>query len=312
MNDLRCLGQREQKKNRSGINRVQLFIPGKIVHLVDTSGNGNYVPHWARKEEFNQLEISKRMYTDHDIHSLVAILRDIRLGGENTVSLAFHNAPLIYVDEDDSEVDVRLFSCCSNPYGKLPIILWLLGLIATSVSAVVGVDCDFVRVSGDTSNRTFDVAFGIFSYQLLDCDNSTGTCDKIWHYMDNAECVPYPPKWEPGGYMQASRIFLTLVGIFGSIAMLMLLISMCFIFKQRTWRIVTALLVGVTLFQGLTFLIVHPARELCSEHHAICSIGADAINAVVACCIWILMVIGSGYLAKVGKRRESRCEVDEL
>ena len=26
-----------------------LFIPGQIVHLVDTSGDGNYVPYWAKR-----------------------------------------------------------------------------------------------------------------------------------------------------------------------------------------------------------------------------------------------------------------------
>lgn len=48
-------------KNNSGVNRVQLFIPGKIIHLVDTNGDGNYIPYYASKSEFNQLEISKRM-----------------------------------------------------------------------------------------------------------------------------------------------------------------------------------------------------------------------------------------------------------
>ena len=39
-----------------------LFIPGKIIHLVDTSGvenKGTYVPYWASRDEFNQIEISK-------------------------------------------------------------------------------------------------------------------------------------------------------------------------------------------------------------------------------------------------------------
>ena len=39
-----------------------LFIPGKIIHLVDTSGTENketYVPYWASRDEFNQIEISK-------------------------------------------------------------------------------------------------------------------------------------------------------------------------------------------------------------------------------------------------------------
>eukprot|EP00579_Thalassiosira_antarctica_P010681 CAMPEP_0201912116 /NCGR_PEP_ID=MMETSP0903-20130614/2870_1 /ASSEMBLY_ACC=CAM_ASM_000552 /TAXON_ID=420261 /ORGANISM="Thalassiosira antarctica, Strain CCMP982" /LENGTH=1009 /DNA_ID=CAMNT_0048447001 /DNA_START=24 /DNA_END=3053 /DNA_ORIENTATION=- len=299
------------EKNSRGVNRVQLFIPGKIVHLVDISGDGNYVPYWARRGEFNQLEISKRMYADHDIHSLVGILRDTRLGGANTISLAFHNAPLIYVDdEDDSENDVRLFAFCSNPYGKLPIILWVLGLIATSLSTNASIGCDFVRVSFDAANvnGTLSLAYGIFTYELLDCDTSTGPCDKIQDYMDNTECVPYPPKLEHGGYGQTGLIFHGLAGIFGWFALSMLLISMCFIFKQRTWGIITVLLLGVTLFEGLVLIIGREFSVWCSEPDAVCSIGADAIKVIVACCIWFLMAIGSGYLAMVGKRSETRIE----
>jgi len=253
------------------------------------------------------------MYSDHDIHSLVEILGHIRLGGENSLSLAFHNAPLIHVDdEDDSVADVRLFACCSNPYGAMPIILWVLGLVASSVSADTGLKCDFVRVSHSAWNGTISLTYGLFMFELLDCDTKTGPCQNVAEIINATECVPYPPKWNPGQYVQASRVFHTLAGIFGWLAMFMLLISMCFIFKQRTWWIVTALLLVVTFFQGLVFLAHQPVKEYCSEPDVTCSIGTDTTEVIIACCLWFLVAIGTGYLAKVGKKHELMSEVVDV
>jgi len=292
-------------KNNKGVNRVQLFIPGKIVHLVDTSGNGNYVSRWATINEFNQLELSKRMYTDHDIHSLVEILRDIRPGAENIETLEAHDAPLsVDNGEEDSENDVRLFACCLNPYGKSPIILWLLGSLASGLSASGGVDCDFFRVSFGASNATLTMTYGIYSLELLECDSSTGSCENVEEFIGDTQCVPYPPKWEPGRYLQASRVFYALAGLFGGLSIFMLLISMCFIFRQRTWWIVTVLLLGATMFQGLVLLIKREFSVWCSDPHVACSIGADTTKVILACCVWFSMAIGSGYLAKVGKIRQ--------
>jgi len=311
---------RAEREDKNSKKRMRaLFIPGKIVHLVDTSGDGNYIPYWARRGEFNQLEISKRMYSDHDIHSLVRILSDINLGEANTASFAFDNVPLVNIveDEDVPEIDIRLFACCSNPYGKLPIVLFLLGVTASSLATAVANECDFIRASFPpteyaTSNinatlGNINLTFGLFMYELLDCDNSTRPCDMIQDYMHNKTCVPYPPNWEPGTYMLTSQAFHTIAGLAGFAAVFMLMISMCFIFKQRTWKILTVLLLFVTFCEGFAF-IVRQQFSWCSAPDVTCSIGSDAIKVIVACCIWFLMAIGSGCLAKVGKQR---IEIDE-
>ncbi|KAL7535163.1 hypothetical protein ACHAXR_006312 [Thalassiosira sp. AJA248-18] len=281
---LKLFRAERSEKNDSGVNRVQLFIPGKIVHLVDTNGDGNYVPYWANRGEFNQLEISNRMYADHDIHSLVRVIRDICLGGEaNKVSLAFHNAPLIFVEDEDvssSETDVQLFACCKGPHRKSSIALWVLGLIASYLSASAGIEYGF--------NATVNMTFGIFSYEILDCDNSTRQCDVIDDYMDNAACVPYPPNWSPDGFMQASRTFHTLVGLFGTLAFVMLSISMCFILKQRAWKIITVIVLLATLLEGLVFILVREFGFCSDDPDFTCSIGGGAMK-VIAAIGWIML-----------------------
>ena len=139
-----------------------LFIPGKIIHLVDTSGTENketYVPYWASRDEFNQIEISRRMYSDHDVHSLVDILKDIELGGTNTASLAFHDKSMMIMqddgDDDTAEVDITLFSCCSNPYGKLPLLLAVLTVIAQSLSNS-SAGCEFLYSSGPSPQPDYN------------------------------------------------------------------------------------------------------------------------------------------------------------
>jgi hypothetical protein len=113
--------ERDEKTKRS-INNTQLFLPRRIVHLVDIKGDNGasgYAPYYARRREFNQLVVSKRMIADHDIHYLVDILENTRLCGDfNAISCVFGSSPYL-IDEDVPEVDIRLFICCSNPYGKM-------------------------------------------------------------------------------------------------------------------------------------------------------------------------------------------------
>ncbi len=302
--------RRDKNKQKS---MSALFLPGKIIHLVDshsTAGAGgskeNYIAYYARREEFNQLEMSKRMYADHDIHSLVRILKDIKLGGANTMSLAFHDAPVIFTDDDDemSETDVRLFACCANPYGKLPMLLCLLALVADALLASVGADCDFVRSSfSEVFNGTVDVSFGLFQYDLLDCDNSTigKTCSHVEDYEEGIICVPYPPGFEPSPYLKAGRAFHIIGGAFGGLTFFMLCISVCFIIKQRTWKIMTATSLLVTLCLGFVFIIRYDL-SWCDDPGVTCSAGSGVARVAIACSIWFLVAVGSAYLGKVGKK----------
>lgn len=92
-------------------------------------------------------------------------------------------------------------------------------------------------------NETFlNMTFGIYSYEILDCEKSSGKCELVEDYLDNAECISYPPDWEPDGFMQASRTFHILASLVSSLVVFMLTISMCFILSRRTWKAITAFL----------------------------------------------------------------------
>ena len=307
--------RKERLDKNTNKHMKPLYVPGQIIHLVDTSGTENhnetYVPYWASKDEFNQLEISKRMYSDHDIHSLVDILKDIKLGGANQVSLAFHNAPQIYVHDDDDDIpEVQLFSCCSNPYGKLPMVLAFFAVVANSLTTDAAADCNFVDAQWyePKANATIFVNFGLMMYDQVLCDNSTGVC-----VYNQTQCVPYPPHWTPGPHMTAGRTFHVLATLIGGIALIMIIIAMCFIYSQRTWRILTVMLLVVVLFQSLTF-IIEGEFSWCAEEDVECSIGGAAIQTIAAICIWFLIAVGTGYLARVGpkpKKQEKKVHTKE-
>ena len=307
--DTICSKQLEKfRAERSEKNRdksmEQLYIPGSIVHLVDTSNTENretYIPYWANRAEFNQVEISKRMYSDHDIHSLVDILKGIKLGGTHTESqLDYYNMSQIFVDEGDTpDSDIQLFACCSNPYGKLPWLVVLLAVTANALSSAATADCNFVSTSFfyEPVNATINMTFGIYQYEILDCNNSTGDCS------DESQCVPYPPNFPFSAHMNAGRAFAALSSLLGAIAVLMILLSTCFIITQRTWMLITILLVLVTLFESLVF-IIKTEYSWCSEPDIHCSVGEDAISLIVSCCLWFLTAIGTSYLARVGKKTD--------
>ena len=257
-----------------------------------------YISFAMCRGEFNQLEISKRMYSDHDIHSLAGILGDTNLSAANKISIAFRDAPQTEDDvKDVSETDIQLFACCSNPYGKLPWLVVILAVTANALSSAATADCNFVSTSFfyEPVNATINMTFGIYQYEILDCNNTTGDCS------DDSQCVPYPPNFPFSTHMNAGRAFAALSSLLGAVAVLMILLSTCFIITQRTWMIITILLVLVTLFESLVF-IIKTEYSWCSEPDVRCSVGEDAISLLVSCCLWFLAAIGTGYLARVGKK----------
>ncbi len=106
------------RKNKIGEISVKLYMPGQIIHLVDTTGNETkYIAYWTSRYYFNLVIISKRMLPDHDIPSLVGILRNLKLDDVHKVQ-TWH--------EDDGEaegeeVDICLIVPFSNPQGMLPL-----------------------------------------------------------------------------------------------------------------------------------------------------------------------------------------------
>jgi hypothetical protein len=59
---------------------MKLYIPGRIIYLVDTHGGGNkYIAYWASRNEFQSIKLSSKMISDHKMHSLVKTLRSLDL-----------------------------------------------------------------------------------------------------------------------------------------------------------------------------------------------------------------------------------------
>lgn len=66
-------------KNSESVNAVQLHVPGRPIHLIDSKNNGLYHAYWAKHDDFNTVEISPRMLSDHDIHCLPDVLSNIQV-----------------------------------------------------------------------------------------------------------------------------------------------------------------------------------------------------------------------------------------
>jgi len=147
------------------------------------------------------------------------------------------------------------------------------------------------------------LSYSLSAYSLLNCvdvDNSTGVCTL---FNDNV-CVPYPPKLDFTAAMTSARVFSVMASILVGIVMIMLLGAMCFIIKQRTWMIITVMLLLATLFQGLVFIMKREFSYWCSEPEWTCHLGNDAYQNIAGCCFNFAIAVGTGYLARVGKRYE--------
>lgn len=295
------------EKNMAGVNRVQLYLPGKIIHLVDTKGDGkssSYAAYWAHRKEFNQLILSSRMYADHDIHSLVDIINDTRLVGDlHSVSLAFHNAPLIFVDDDEvPDTDTRLFMCCSN-HGKLPTVLSILGAVALSLFAYARATCEFLRaevvLEGTPGVLTF--MFGLDTYKLVQCKEDM--CSSLSDLEQVGSCVPFPPMFgELGASMEAARVFALISTITGFVSVIWLWVTMCFVAKPRTWKGLSIGLLLTSFFQGLVLLIKKTA-EICSRDDSdglagMCYLESGAILVIISSCLWFVVAIGTMHIAR--------------
>ncbi|KAL7463832.1 hypothetical protein ACHAXS_004182 [Conticribra weissflogii] len=151
------------EKNKQGEVSVKLYIPGKLIHVVDTPGaeTTKYVPYWASRYDFNQVVLSKSMLSDHAIPALVGILKNIDLE-EN------HELALFQTNDKTEETKYRFigdFVCCSYPHGKIPLFLTMLSIIALILSILSNQVCKFVSrtttIIYPNGKNTIDSSFPI-------------------------------------------------------------------------------------------------------------------------------------------------------
>lgn len=261
------------------------------------------------------------MTADHSMLDLVEILNNIRLDKDDNRSLSrssiiastfFNSMNSGKADgsEDNGGTDARLFMCCSNPDGKLPICISLVLASALALSVKSMTECTFFSSDERVitwGNVTVDIPFsvGLFSYTLLECEggNCSGTNETI---VPSEFCAPYPDG-EEGQGMTVARAFALFVLLFGGFSFLLLCVSTCLSLRRWAWTLISCMLLLTSLCQGLVFIMKR--STLCVGHsdegsgslEAICRISTGAYEAIAAGCIYFI----SAFLSSFFIRRKS-------
>ncbi len=302
-------------KNQSGEVSIKLYIPGRIIHLVDTKGDETkYVPYWDSRYEFNQVILSKRMLADHDILSLPDLLANINLDECHEVNTWVFQKD----DELDSEEDVSFIVPCSNPQGKMPIIL-LVFIVAACILAIFSIHgCKFVGRSalllpldGQPSFPILSLDTGLWSYNLMQCidghDCNNESVVDVSHYVESNYCYPYAMIFQPNSYWVAARAFGSLTVLTGLFGFVFIATATCGKLRKRTWYLLCAWFLLTTMFQGLQFLIMKgdmctewsvPGMEPPGEVISQCTIARDGFIGIAAMVTWFAIAVGCSRMAR--------------
>jgi len=299
-----------RQKNQSGEVSVKLYIPGRIIHLVDTKGDETkYVPYWDSRYEFNQVILSKRMLADHDIQSLPDLLANINLDECHEV-----NAWVIHSDEVE-ENEVSFIVPCSNPQGKLPIILLVFIGVACILATFSNRGCKFVGRSAIMQPHDETTTYplpalktGLWYYNLMECIDEDDCDDSppfdAANYVDSDYCYPYAQLYRPNSYWVAARAFGSITLLTGLIGIIPISAATCVELKKRTWMFLCCWFLLVTVFQGLQFLIMK--GDLCTELTipgtvgtiiSQCTLSRDGFIGIAATVIWFLTAVGCSRMA---------------
>ena len=240
------------------------------------------------------------------LNTLVAQFGDV-----TKVSLGFANAPLIYTDdEDEAAADARLFVCCLNPYGRLPVLLLLVCLVASTLHAYAFGGCDLAVTAFDYSIPDdgergeilvmLRVNWGLHAFRVLDCDLAGGQCPDIDDIV-NGECQPFPIYWELPSMEQVARVFGILTGLMALVGICIVVVSICFFIRRRTWRVASAFFLLASFCQGMMLTFVR-SGDFHGDHPDMSSIelslGPGGICAAVAVATWFGLAVGSAHLGR--------------
>ncbi|KAL9190050.1 hypothetical protein ACHAXT_007261 [Thalassiosira profunda] len=299
-------------KNQTSDVSVKLYIPGNIIHLVDTTGDETkYVPYWASRYEFNSVILSGRMLADHAIPPLVTILRTLNLDDVHEVH-TWHSDEKA-VDEEDPEV--RQCVPFSNPQGRLPIVLVLIAVVASILAALSNQGCKYVSrdtiitpADGGSSYPGIGLKVGLWSYNIQECVGEDCSTPEVYgenaDFVDSEFCQPYSDLFDPDTAWKSSRVFGTLSVILGFIGLGLTAIGTCTKLKRRTWMVICSMFLVATLFQGLQLIFLR--SDLCTEWMhpntgetvvTDCSLAKDAKMGVAATVLWFLIAVGCGRMA---------------
>uniref|UniRef100_A0A7S2P2B1 sn-1-specific diacylglycerol lipase n=1 Tax=Skeletonema marinoi TaxID=267567 RepID=A0A7S2P2B1_9STRA len=307
------------RSERAEADYEKLYLPGKLVHLLDPGDSRPHIPYYASKHEFNHVAISKTMISDHRCFKLVGFLQNAQLcgGKENSmVSFVCNNSIAIQEEEEEEEEDAessRFFMWCSNPYGRFPILLTLGASIAVLCSILSVTTCKFftrsvsVYQSDVGDHSLFKItSVGLFSTGLLDCDKLDQNCTEFDKYTESPYCIPYSEsQLSQNDWLSKAQIFVACQMVFAFVSLLLLCISTCYRIGRNAWIVICFMLLLSTLFQGLVFVIhrdncgdsVFPIEDPSYSIVTSCDRGRGASSAIAACCFYFMTAVGSIYFA---------------
>ena len=276
-------------KNQTGEVSVKLYIPGKIIHLVDTTGDETtYIPYWASRYEFNQVVISGTMLSDHSMIPLPGILQDLDLDNvHKSDTLGVKSA-----QNADENSHFLKFMMCSYPNGWLVALLSVSSLAAFVCSFLSNTVCKFVTretilyYQNSTSVPGIGISAGLYSYTLKQCSSQDDKCGEIGRYeklIDSAFCQvnlmfcgyfckhnfyqakssfsftfqPYPHTFHADPYWMAARIFSIFSVILGLAGLAVISLSTCTKMKLKRWKTFFLIFVFAAVCQGLQFLVLN-------------------------------------------------------
>jgi len=303
---LRVFRNERADKNRES---AKLYIAGKIIHLVDTTGDETkYVPYWASPYEFNQVVLSTKMLSDHSVPPLVEILQNLKLDEAHEVIVQEN---VVENHEEEEENEARVFVCFSNPHGKISAAVLVFCFVAWIMNVWSNQGCKFVRRvtiitrSNGTVEAGVGMGTGMWSYNLKECIHPE-SCDfdNPGDLQDSDFCQPYPDSlFELDANTIAARAFSILANLTGFIGLGLVLFSTSMKLKKRTCVALIIVLFVSCLFGGLQFLILRGAfcghLELKGGGDAVdatCSLNASGYGAVAAVVFWFVALVGSGVM----------------
>lgn len=322
--------ERAEKKKKGIINQ-RLFIPGKILHVVEVreGDDSSCIAYWASRSEFESIVLSSRMASDHSLKNLSDILINMHLGktsGDQKASAAsVDNLTLSLLgereDEGPDETDVRLFMCCSNPYGRLPIVLALVVTASLIISTIVMDSCSIfsnrilLRFGDGVGVPFLRVSTGLFSYRLLTCEKTNNQC-AFEDYVDSEFCVPYSSDDKDDNFMESAQGCAALGVLFGGLAAFLLWVSTCYRIRRWAWVLCTTLLLLASLCQGLVYLakLSRDCNQSISSDESEsddtmimfgftleseCFLNTGSVYVIVACCLYFTAAVGSSCFAKM-------------
>mmetsp|Transcript_21209 Transcript_21209/g.42636 ORF Transcript_21209/g.42636 Transcript_21209/m.42636 type:complete len:977 (-) Transcript_21209:10-2940(-) len=300
---LRVLRNERADKNRES---TKLYIAGKIIHLVDTTGDETkYVPYWASRYEFNQVVLSNKMLSDHSVPPLVQILKNLKLDETHEVLVQEH----VIVNDEEDEEEVRVFICFSNPHGKISFIVLVFCFAAWITNIWSNQGCKFVsRTTIITSpNGTISpgpgMSAGMWAYNLRECiDPNSCDFDNFNDLQESEFCQPYPLGLiEIDANTKAARAFSSLANFIGFIGLGLVLFSTSMKLRKQSCVALFVVLFISCLVGGLQFLFLQGIMcgriELVDgDSDATCTLSENGYAAVAAVVLWFVALVGSGVM----------------